>query len=582
MFADELNVAGIPAVALSGAQAGILTDDRFGDARIVSVEPHRLWTPSIAAPCRSSPATKARPASGATTTLGRGGTDLSAIAIGHALDAERIDIYTDVSGAMTADPRRMPEARTIERASLDEMSELAQHGAKVMHIRPQISRAAPVRATRSRASIPIAARWSTKARFHRTSRNRRDDCSGRLTWVRIIRGDIETPSRRMQTELEMFVRLADAGISIDQVTINQAGVAFVVEGDSRRGDCDACWAISISPSAVRGGLFETLGGRHRHARYPGVVRTSWKRSRASTSKSFTLPTATSRYRFSSRPAMRRAPNRRFTNSSISTQEKLRHETRHDRTAMITPFDERGDLEIAEAARMASWLIERGNEGLVVAGSTGEGQTLDRAERSELVGRGKRRRRRSCRGHRQRRHEPRRANRSHSREERGRRCRCDYSRSFPVHQTDTKRDARHFGAIAEAATLADRRSTTFPVATGTNMLPETLLQTRQRSSHDRRRQRVERRSRSRSRRSARSVRDGFMVWSGDDHLFLAELGVGRRRRRRRRVASVLARVPPDVRRVSRRAGRRSGQDSRDLCRSSTRCLQRRVRFRSSGR
>jgi aspartate kinase len=55
--------------------------------------------------------------------------------------------------------------------------------------------------------------------------------SGRLTWVRVIRGDIESPSRRMQTELEMFRRVADAEISIDQVTINQAGVTFVVEGD---------------------------------------------------------------------------------------------------------------------------------------------------------------------------------------------------------------------------------------------------------------------------------------------------------------------------------------------------------------
>jgi len=55
--------------------------------------------------------------------------------------------------------------------------------------------------------------------------------SGRVTWVRIIRGDIESPSRRMETELEMFRRVAEAEISIDQVTINQAGVAFVVEGD---------------------------------------------------------------------------------------------------------------------------------------------------------------------------------------------------------------------------------------------------------------------------------------------------------------------------------------------------------------
>ena len=170
---------------------------------------------------------------GTTTTLGRGGTDLSAIAIGAALDAERVDIYTDVSGAMTADPRRVPAARTIERASLAEMTELASHGAKVMHHK--------------------AAEYANRAGLSYTVKGLRSDLgtlvdehvgeerpvtgvtsTGRVTWVRIIRGDIESPTRRMETELEMFRRVADAGVSIDQVTINQAGVAFVIEGDRGR------------------------------------------------------------------------------------------------------------------------------------------------------------------------------------------------------------------------------------------------------------------------------------------------------------------------------------------------------------
>ena len=59
------------------------------------------------------------------------------------------------------------------------------------------------------------------------------------------------------------------------------------------------------------------------------------------------------------------------------------------TAMITPFDEHGDLDSKEAARVARWLVERGNDGLVVAGTTGEGATLDLRERRELFGRGQR-------------------------------------------------------------------------------------------------------------------------------------------------------------------------------------------------
>jgi aspartate kinase len=234
VFADTLCEAGISAVALSGAQAGIVTNERHGDATILRVEPQAVNTvlerdsvPVIAGfqGCTES---------GTFTTLGRGGTDLSAIAIGHALQAERVDIYTDVSGAMTGDPRRVPNAKTIERASLAEMTELANHGAKVMH-----SKAATY-ANRTGTRYAVKGLDTDRGTVVDESVDHHRPVtgvtsSGGVTWVRIIRGDIESPARRMETELEMFRRVADAQISIDQVTINQAGVAFVVEGD-RGGD----------------------------------------------------------------------------------------------------------------------------------------------------------------------------------------------------------------------------------------------------------------------------------------------------------------------------------------------------------
>jgi aspartate kinase len=233
VLADELTHAGLDAIALSGAQAGIVTNGKHGDAKVLRVETQLLRQllddgviPVVAGFQGASE-------DGAITTLGRGGTDLSAIAIGHALDAERVDIYTDVSGAMTADPRRIPEARTIERASLAEMTELAEHGAKVMHHK------AADYANRTGTRYAIKGLHTDRGTIvddlvdhHRPVTG--VTSSGRLTWVRIIRGDVESPTRRMETELEMFRRVADADISIDQVTINQAGVAFVVEGD--RGD----------------------------------------------------------------------------------------------------------------------------------------------------------------------------------------------------------------------------------------------------------------------------------------------------------------------------------------------------------
>ncbi|HEU5480637.1 MAG TPA: ACT domain-containing protein, partial [Candidatus Tumulicola sp.] len=95
--------------------------------------------------------------------------------------------------------------------------------------------------------------------------------TGRMTWVRVIRGDIESPARRMETELEMFQRLADAAISIDQVTINQAGVAFAVGGDRgaevRRLMGDLNLAVRVREGCSK---LSVVGSGMRNT--PGVVR----------------------------------------------------------------------------------------------------------------------------------------------------------------------------------------------------------------------------------------------------------------------------------------------------------------------
>ncbi len=230
VFADELNALGVDAVALSGAHAGIVTDSRRGDANVLRVETEAIQAVLARGAVAVVAGFQGAAEDGTVTTLGRGGTDLSAIAIGHALHAERVDIYTDVSGAMTADPRRIPGARTIQRASLVEMSELANHGATVMHDKA----ADYAHRTRTRYAVKDVGTDSGTLVDESVEHGRPVTgvtASGRVTWVRIIRGDIESPRRRMETELEMFRRLAEAQISIDQVTINQAGVAFVVAGE---------------------------------------------------------------------------------------------------------------------------------------------------------------------------------------------------------------------------------------------------------------------------------------------------------------------------------------------------------------
>ena len=228
VFAELLDRNQVPARALSGAQAGIRTDEHFGNANVVRVDPIAVEALLDAGIVPVVAGFQGATEHGDVTTLGRGGTDLSAIALGHAVGAERIDIYTDVSGAMTADPHRINGARRIERAELLEMSELAEHGAKVMHAK------AADYAQQTRTPYAIKGLRSGVGTVVEAGIDRHSPVTGvtstaNLTFVRIIRGDIEDQRARMQLELEMFRRIAERQISIDQVNINTAGVFFVVK-----------------------------------------------------------------------------------------------------------------------------------------------------------------------------------------------------------------------------------------------------------------------------------------------------------------------------------------------------------------
>jgi aspartate kinase len=132
MALDDLHQ---PAVSLTGAQAGIRSTRAFLHARITDIHPER-----IAAELRHGKVVIVTGFQGVTdeqdiTTLGRGASDTTAVALACALGAERCDIYTDVEGIFTADPRVVPSARKLAEIGYEEMLELAQLGARVMHPR---------------------------------------------------------------------------------------------------------------------------------------------------------------------------------------------------------------------------------------------------------------------------------------------------------------------------------------------------------------------------------------------------------------------------------------------------------------
>ena len=125
VFAGMLRARGRQVSVLTGAQAGIRTTANFGNARIEEISPERIFTELHAGRVVVVTGFQGVTATGETTTLGRGGSDTSATALGIALDAELIDIFTDVDGIMTADPRIIDDAARLRRVTYAEMSNFA-------------------------------------------------------------------------------------------------------------------------------------------------------------------------------------------------------------------------------------------------------------------------------------------------------------------------------------------------------------------------------------------------------------------------------------------------------------------------
>jgi len=135
LVAIAVNARGCRAASYTGSQAGIITDTQHGKARIVEIRPQRIKESLDAGNVVILAGFQGLSTEYDITTLGRGGSDTTAVAMAAALGAEVCEIYTDVDGVFTADPRTHPEARKIDRISYEEMLELAAAGARVLQLR---------------------------------------------------------------------------------------------------------------------------------------------------------------------------------------------------------------------------------------------------------------------------------------------------------------------------------------------------------------------------------------------------------------------------------------------------------------
>lgn len=231
VFTNLLITEGLKTSALTGKQAGFRTTEDFGSARITEMDTRHLLKRLEDVDVVVVAGFQGESASGETTTLGRGGSDTSATALGAALQAESVDIFTDVDGIMTADPRIVGDARPLKTMTYTEVSNLAHQGAKVIHPRAvEIAMHAkvPIR-IRSLASDANGGTLVTSAHAQAPGS---DVQEGLITGITYVRGitQVIVPKRQedMHAASVVFERMAAEGISVDFINIDPTSVTFTV------------------------------------------------------------------------------------------------------------------------------------------------------------------------------------------------------------------------------------------------------------------------------------------------------------------------------------------------------------------
>ena len=217
LLAIELNRRGIRACSWTGAQAGFLTDSRHSRARIQRIDSKRLLARLKAGEVPVLTGFQGVDEAGNITTLGRGGSDTSAVALAVALQADVCDIYTDVDGIYTTDPRIVPEARKIECISYEEMLELASQGAKVLQNRSvelAMRHGMPIHLRSSFEDVPGTLVTSEDETMERAS----------ITGVAYNRDEAKITIRGIPDHpgiaSEVFGPIADADINVDVIVQN--------------------------------------------------------------------------------------------------------------------------------------------------------------------------------------------------------------------------------------------------------------------------------------------------------------------------------------------------------------------------
>ena len=251
LFAMAIQAAGHKAVSLTGAQIGIRTDSTHTKARIKSISTDHVRKLLADGAIVIAAGFQGIDQNGNITTLGRGGSDTTAVALAAVLEADVCEIYTDVDGIYTTDPRMLPEARRLASISYDEMLELASLGAGVMHSR-SIEFA-------KKFGVPVLVRSSFKdvagtlilSAHQATPR----PASGVALAKDEARITLENVPDQPGSSHALFSRLAASGIAVDMIVQNvgqggRADISFTVPADDLAEALDLSRAVATTLAAT--------------------------------------------------------------------------------------------------------------------------------------------------------------------------------------------------------------------------------------------------------------------------------------------------------------------------------------------
>lgn len=219
------------ATVLTGWQAGIITTDEYNNAQIIDIKTERILRELYDDKVVIVTGFQGVTVDGEITTLGRGGSDTTATALGAALDAEYCDIFTDVDGIMTADPRIVSNAKKLDSVTYYEICNLAYQGAKVIHpraVEAAMQKKIPIR-IRSTFTDNPGTIITDKIRNDSASRNRILTSITQMPKLTQIK--VTADEGQYDLQMKVFRAMAEVNISVDFINVNMNSVAYTVNED---------------------------------------------------------------------------------------------------------------------------------------------------------------------------------------------------------------------------------------------------------------------------------------------------------------------------------------------------------------